>query len=295
MSVRIPPHVQRMGLRSVRRLVFNPDVAWAKQRTRLRAAIMGTRPLFDVAVESVHVGGVACERMTPLRVERSRRIVYVHGGGYCVGSSDMGHGLCSYLAASFDAEVLCVNYRLAPEHPAPAAVDDVEAVLRSLEGRTVVALGDSAGAGALVAALQRGVHNVRSLVLVSPWLDLSVERQRDEQLVARDPLLSPEWLAACAAAYAGTDLSNPEVSPLLGSWDDLPATLVVGGGDDLLAPDARRVAALGLEHVRVREFPDFWHDFALSVGQLAVADETARLIALHFANATGWRARTLAQ
>lgn len=283
-----------MGLRSVRRLVFNPEVTWAKQRTRLRAAIMGTHPLFDVTVEAIDVAGVSCERLTPLRVEKSRRIVYVHGGGYCVGSGAMGHGLGSYLAASFDAEVICVNYRLAPEHRAPAAVDDVEMVLRSLEGRTVVALGDSAGAGALVAALQRDPHDVRSLVLVSPWLDLSLDRGRDEQLVARDPLLSPEWLAACAAAYAGGDLANPEVSPLFGSWRDLPPTLVVGGGDDLLAPDARRVAALGLEHVRVREFPDFWHDFALSVGQLAVADETARLIALHFANGTGWRARTLA-
>ncbi len=283
-----------MGLRSVRRLVFNPEVAWTKQRTRLRAAIMGTRPLFGVTVEALNIAGVSCERLTPLRAQKSRRIVYVHGGGYCVGSSAMGHGLGSYLAASFDAEVICVNYRLAPEHRAPAAVDDVETVLRSLEGRTVVALGDSAGAGALVAALQRDAHDVRSLALVSPWLDLSSDRSRDEELVARDPLLSPEWLAACAAAYAGTDLVNPEVSPLFGSWRDLPPTLVVGGGDDLLAPDARRVAALGLEHVRVREFPDFWHDFALSVGQLAVADETARLIALHFANGTGWRARTLA-
>lgn len=256
---------------------------------------MGTRPLFDVAVERVTVNGVACERMTPLRVEKTRKIVYVHGGGYCVGASAMGYGLCSYLAASFDAEVLGVNYRLAPEHPAPAAVDDVEAVLRSLEGRTVVALGDSAGAGALVAALQRDVHDVRSLVLVSPWLDLSADRRRDPELVARDPLLSPEWLAACARAYAGDDLTNPEVSPLFGPWDALPPTLVVGGGDDVLAPDARRVAALGLEHVHVRVFPDFWHDFALSVGQLAVADESARLIALHFANGTGWRARTLAQ
>lgn len=283
-----------MGLRSVRRLVFNPDVTWSKQRSRLRAALMGTRPLFDVGVESVSIGGVACERMTPLRVEKSRRIVYVHGGGYCVGSSQMGHGLCSYLAATFDAEVLSVNYRLAPEHPAPAAVDDVEMVLRSLEGRTVVALGDSAGAGALVAAMQRDRHNVRSLALVSPWLDLSVEWGRDNELVSRDPLLSPEWLDVCARAYAGDDRANPEVSPLRGNWHNLPSTLIVGGGDDLLAPDARRVAALGLEHVRVREFPDFWHDFALSVGQLAVADETARLIALHFANATGWRARTLA-
>jgi acetyl esterase/lipase len=256
---------------------------------------MGTRPLFGVSVEGVTVNAVACERMTPRRVEKSRRIVYVHGGGYCVGSGAMGYGLCSYLAASFDAEVLCVNYRLAPEHPAPAAVDDVAAVLRSLEGRTVVALGDSAGAGALVAALQRDVHDVRSLVLVSPWLDLSADRSRDRELVARDPLLSPEWLAACAKAYAGDDVASPAVSPIFASFEALPPTLVVGGGDDLLAPDARRVAALGLEHVRVREFPDFWHDFALSVGQLAAADESARLIALHFANATGWRARTLAQ
>ena len=283
-----------MGLKSIRRLVFNPDVPWLKQRTRLRAAMVGTRPLFGVTVESVTVNGVACERMTPPRLEKSRKILYVHGGGYCVGSSAMGYGLCSYLAATFNAEVIGVNYRLAPEHPAPAAVDDVAAVLRSLAGYTVVALGDSAGAGALVAALQRDVRDVRSVVLVSPWLDVSFERDPRSTLAERDPLLSAAWLEACARAYAGEDVANPAVSPLLGSWGTLPPTLVVGGSDDLLATDARRLAAMGLEHVRVREFAGFWHDFALSVGQLAVADESARLCALHFANATGWRAVNLA-
>jgi monoterpene epsilon-lactone hydrolase len=242
MSVRTPPHVQRLGLRAVRRLVFRPDVPWTKQRRRLRAATIATRPLFNVDVENVTIGGVACERMTPTNYQKSRAIVYVHGGGYCVGSASMGYALCSYLAASLEAPVLGVNYRLAPEHRAPAAVDDVEAVLRSLAGRTVVAFGDSAGAGALASALQRNDHGVRALVLLSPWLDLSVDRSHDADLVARDPLLSPEWLAACAEAYAGDDLANREVSPLLGPWEHMPPTLVIGGSDDILAPDARRPA-----------------------------------------------------
>ncbi len=293
MSVRTPPHVQRLGLRAVRRLVFRPDVPWTKQRRRLRAATIATRPLFNVDVENVTIGGVACERMTPTNYQKSRAIVYVHGGGYCVGSASMGYALCSYLAASLEAPVLGVNYRLAPEHRAPAAVDDVGAVLRSLAGRTVVAFGDSAGAGALASALQRNDHGVRALVLLSPWLDLSVDRSHDADLVARDPLLSPEWLAACAEAYAGDDLANREVSPLLGPWEHMPPTLVIGGSDDILAPDARRLGALGLEQIRVREFPDFWHDFALSVGQLAMADETARLVGTHFATSTGWQPHTL--
>jgi acetyl esterase/lipase len=293
MGVRIPPHVQRLGLRTLRRLVFRPDVPWVKQRARLRTATIGTRPLFDVGVENVTIGGVACARMTPPNYRKSRIIVYVHGGGYCVGSASMGYSLCSYLAASLEAQAIGVNYRLAPEHPSPAALEDVEVVLRSLAGRTVVALADSAGAGVLSSALQRDPHDVRSVALVSPWLDLSVDRSLDADLVARDPLLSPQWLAACAQAYAGDDVANPEVSPLLGSWDQMPPTLALGGSDDILAPDLKRLDALCLEQIRVREFPEFWHDFALSVGQLAMADETARLVGAHFATGTGWRARTL--
>jgi acetyl esterase/lipase len=283
-----------MGLRAIKRLVLRPEVPWAKQRTRLRAATMGYRPLFDVAVENVTIAGVPCERMTPKNYQKNRVIVYVHGGGFCTGSPAMGYPLCSYLAASLEAQVICVNYRLAPEHPAPAALEDVEAVLRGQGGRTVVALGDSAGGGLLASALQRTAHDARAVALLSPWLDLSADRTIDAVLVSRDPLLSPQWLGACARAYAGDDLTDPAVSPLFGPWERMPPTLVIGGSDDLLALDARRLDVLGLEQVRVREFTDFWHDFALSVGQLAMADETARLIATHFAAGTGWRAHTLA-
>lgn len=276
------------------RLVFRPEVTWEKQRTRLRAATMASRPLYGVTAEDVTVGGVDCERLEPLHVQSDRIIVYVHGGGYCVGSPSMGYALCSYLATSLEARVIAVDYRLAPEYPAPAAVDDVAAVLASLAGKAVVALGDSAGAGALVAALGRDHHDVRAVALLSPWLDLSVDRTLDAELVRRDPLLSPGWLAACARAYAGKDVARADVSPLVGRWDRSTPTLVIGGGDDVLAPDARRLHAQGLENVTVIEFPDFWHDFALSVGQLAAADESARLVAEHFSAQTGWRLRSFA-
>ena len=252
---------------------------------------MATRTLYGVGVENVSVNGVSCERLTPVHFEKSRVIVYVDGGGYCIGAPSMGYGLCSYLASALDAQVIAVNYRLAPEHPAPAALEDLEAVLSSFFGRALVVLGDSAGAGVLCAALQRSDYDVRAATLLSPWLDLSVDRSLNAELVERDPLLSPEWLSACAEAYAGEDLMNPTVSPIFGDWSRFPPTLVIGGSDDILSPDVRRLDALELAQVSIREFPDFWHDFALSVGQLDIASETARLIATHFATATGWHAK----
>lgn len=284
----VPASVQRAALHSLRRLVFNADVPWAKQRARFATAMLALRPGPGVARDEVDLGAVRCVRLTPAEVEPERAILYAHGGGYCIGSPAMGYALGAKLARELRATWFGVHYRLAPEHPAPAAVDDVAAVLGALAVREVVAIGDSAGAGALVAALSRGVGGVCAVVLVSPWLDLSAARDP----TALEPLLSAAWLAACADAYAGSDQTSPEVSPIDARWEDLPPTLVVGASDDLLASDARRLRAKGVASVDVREFEGLWHDFALSVGSNGAADEAATLMVGHFARHAGWGSPT---
>jgi monoterpene epsilon-lactone hydrolase len=265
----LPVAPQRLAMAGIKRLVFNPNVSFDKQRSRLRIATQASGGA--KVLQSLQVAGVRCEEYTPTAVSTDSVIVYVHGGGYCVGSPALGAPFITALSDALGAKAILVDYRLAPEAPAPAAVDDVSNVLQSL-GANVVTVGDSAGAGALVAALQR--NTALAAVLLSPWLDLSDDRLGRLDLVERDPVLSPEWLEMCASAYAGGDRSNPLVSPLLGDLT-LPPTLVVGGTDDVLAPDATRlVEVLSRQGAQVNEciIHDMWHDFALSVGRLEVAD-----------------------
>ncbi|CAB4867391.1 unannotated protein [freshwater metagenome] len=275
MSRHLPVAPQRLAMAGLKRLVFNPNVSFDKQRARLRIATQASGGAKSLQV--IQVAGVRCEEYSPAVVTTDTMIVYVHGGGYCVGSPALGVPFITALSDALGAKAVLVDYRLAPEAPAPAAVGDVSNVLQNL-GANVVAVGDSAGAGALVAALQG--HRTLAAVLISPWLDLSDDRLGRADLIERDPVLSPAWLEMCAAAYAGVDRTNPLVSPLLGDLT-LPPTLVVGGRDDVLAPDATRlVEVLTRQGTDVQEFiiRDMWHDFALSVGRLEAADVALEVV-----------------
>jgi len=268
-SRHLPVAPQRLAMAGLKRLVFNPNVPFDKQRARLRIATQASGGV--KSLQALEVAGVRCEEYVPTAVATDTAIVYVHGGGYCVGSPALGAPFITALSDALGARAVLVDYRLAPEAPAPAAVDDVSNVLQSL-GENIVTVGDSAGAGALVAALQR--NTVLAAVLLSPWLDLSDDRLSRRDLIDRDPVLSPAWLEMCASAYAGGDRHNPLVSPLLGELA-MPSTLVVGGTDDVLAPDAARLVEVLTRqgtHVNNCIVHDMWHDFALSVGRLEAAD-----------------------
>ncbi len=271
--------VERAALAALRRLVFSERVPFAAGRTRLRAATMAGPVPRGVTLTEERWGEVAVEVLSPQRVEEGRYLLYAHGGGYCLGAPAMGRALGAELATRLRATWVGVDYRLAPEHPAPAQRDDVAAVLRELSERgEVAAVGDSAGAGALVAAL-RVAPAPRALVLVSPWLDLATGVGGGP-----DHLLSAGWLAACARA-TGLAADDPVVSPLK-DLPDLPATLVVGTDEDLLAPDAGALSARpGVESLLVA---GQFHDFALQVGRSEAADEAARRAAVFLAHATGW-------
>ena len=278
---------RRAALSSLRRLIFSSSVPWARQRARFAAATSATAIADGVERGTFRFGRVHGETLRPRDAYPNRAILYVHGGGYCIGSPVMGRALASWLAATFSATVYGLDYRLAPEHPAPAAIEDVTATLAHLAETEVVGLGDSAGAGALVAALLAGAAPVAALALVSPWLDLA--RDYDGELAARDPLLSADWLGACARAYACDERDGALASPLRASWTGLAPTLVVGASDDLVAPDAAELAAREDPGVRVATWPGLWHDFALAIDQLPEAREAAEAIARHVADSAGWR------
>jgi epsilon-lactone hydrolase len=280
----VPAAALRVGARQLGRRCLDPRLPWPVQRTRL-AQLTGMSVLpRGTTVAQQMVGGVAADVVTAPGADPARTVVHFHGGGYCVGSARTPRSWAGHLSAQAGCRVVLPEYRLAPEDPHPAALDDARAVFGALAAEqapgSLVVSGDSAGGGfalALLLALRdEGSALPAGCILLSPWLDLGRDRRADPDLVRRDVLLTPDWLAACARAYADEPAwSGGAVSPLLASHAGLPPLLIQAGGDELLAPDAAELAAsaaaAGVD-VTYTQWPRMWHDFELQPGMLAAAD-----------------------
>jgi acetyl esterase/lipase len=169
-----------------------------------------------------------------------RTVIHFHGGGYCVGSASTARSWAAHLSAQAGCRVVLPEYRLAPEHPYPAGLEDARAVMRALLGEakpgSVVVSGDSAGGGLALALLlsmrDHGEDPPAGCILLSPWLDLGRDRRASPDLVRRDVLLSPGWLDACARAYADPSTwADHSVSPLCAAHGGLPPLLIQAGTD----------------------------------------------------------------
>lgn len=288
----LPSGVARQSARLMRRMVFNQGLPWEAQRTRLTRVGGSAKPPAGLELSTDTIAGVPVEVLTPSVAEPVGTLVHFHGGGFTVGTPALGRSWAGAIALRLGLEVVLPDYRLAPEHTFPAAHDDAVAVVADVLGRyapaSVAVSGDSAGGNLALSVAQHQVATggpiPGSLVLLSPWLDLTVDRLVDLALVRRDPLLSPEWLAAAATAYAAGELADPRVSPLLGSLDGLPPVLIQGGTDDILAPDAARLAAGLGDGATLSIGPGMWHDFSLQVGMLAAADRALEVVVGHLSD-----------
>ena len=186
--------------------------------------------------------------------------------------------ITSRLAAASGLPVYALDYRMAPEHPAPAALDDALRCYRALaaQDKRVAVGGDSAGGGlsaaVALALAEHGEPGPAALALISPWLDLSLSGGSVQRLADIDPVLNQPWLAACAQAYAGEHgLKSPTVSPLFAdlAW---PPTLIHAGADDILVDDSRRLVKR-YPHIEFHEYAGLWHVFQLQAGVLRASDE----------------------
>jgi epsilon-lactone hydrolase len=283
-GIRLPPALGRLWVRQLGRRVLDPGLPWEVQRRRLDRLVRASPvPRGTTVVESV-MNGVPTEVVAVEGAHPGRTVVHFHGGGYCVGSALMARTWAAHLSAQAGCRVLLPEYRLAPEHAHPAALDDAREVMTALLGdvapASVVVSGDSAGGGlalSLVLALRDGGEKLPAgCILLSPWLDLGRDRRAEPDLVRRDVLLSPRWLEACAKTYAHPSCwADSSVSPLLAEPGGLPPLLIQAGSDELLAPDAEilagRASAAGVD-VTYTRWPRMWHDFALQAGLLAAAD-----------------------
>lgn len=207
----------------------------------------------DTAVGDADAGGVPARWITFPGAGAGRVLLYLHGGGYQLGSCHSHGELAARLGRASGRRVLLPEYRLAPEHPFPAAVDDVLAVwrwLRSVQGldaSAVAVAGDSAGGGLAVAMMtvlrDRGEDLPAAAVLMSPWTDLSASGASITERVGEDPILTPDEVREFAATYlAGADPRTPLASPLFARLDGLPPLLIQVGTAELLLSDAEELA-----------------------------------------------------
>lgn len=216
-------------------------------------------------------------------------ILYCHGGGYTSGNLGYSRPLATKLAHASGWETLCFEYRLAPENPYPAAVDDAVQVWNYLMylgygARDIVVAGDSAGGNLALVLLHRlkaeGRQLPRKLVLFSPWTDMTASGESYTQRAELDPSITMEYIQAVRAAYAGdADLRDPMLSPLFGDFTGFPPTLIQVGSHELLFSDSQqlrdRMRAAGAL-CRMEEWEELWHVFQLM--PIKKADEAMKRV-----------------
>ncbi|MBW8367576.1 MAG: alpha/beta hydrolase fold domain-containing protein [Arenimonas sp.] len=279
------------ALRTTLRLLLKPALSprWTvpRQRAWLEKLSALARLPRGVVCRDEDLAGIRAQRWQDARGQpcREGRVLFLHGGAYCVGSPRTHRALAAWLARDSGLPVVVPDYRLAPEHPFPAALDDALAVYDALiaQGPVVIA-GDSAGGGlALALAVQvrdSGRPVPAGVALLSPWVDLRPGQQPAD--VPGEAMLSADWMQACAGHYAGTATDDPRVSPLLADLRGLPPVLVQCGTDELLHVQSRALAdaltAAGVQ-TTLDVVPHRWHVFQLHAGQLPSANAAVSRIA----------------
>ncbi|MBL8773557.1 MAG: alpha/beta hydrolase [Phenylobacterium sp.] len=224
--------------------------------------------------------------------------LHLHGGGYVMGDPAGSRGLTTALALATAARVVSLDYRLAPDHPFPAAVEDAVAAYRALladgaEPARIAIGGESAGGGLAIAALiairDAGLPAPAAAVALSPWVDLACTGGSYETRAGADPLLTRRILLEMADQYLqGQDPAAPLASPLAADLSGLPRLLVQAGSDEVLLDDAvtlaQRAEAAGVS-VELEVWPDMIHVWQMFGGALPEADEAVARIAAFLARA----------
>ena len=291
MGESIAAKAARVAVRSCLKPGLQPMFSVAIQRIWANVATRTLAVPFGVRFAKSSLGGVPTERVQSKRAAQlsADAILFLHGGAYIIGSPVSHRSITGRLARLTGATVFVPDYRLAPEYPFPAALDDAlacycELLANGYAPERIAVAGDSAGGGlALALCLQlraEGLAQPACLALISPWADLTLTSLAP---IANDPLLRASWLAQGAAAYlAGRAAEEPLISPLFANLAGLPPTLVQSASEEILLDDSRRlVAALDAAGVAVshREFPLMWHDFQLYAGVVPEATQALREIA----------------
>jgi acetyl esterase/lipase len=250
------------------------DVVEARSRFEKMAVFLGGAP--DAKCETVDAGGVQSEWVAAPGIDAGRAVLYLHGGGYAIGSINTHRRLAYDISAASGTRVLVIDYRLAPEHPFPAAVDDATRAWQWLKQKgfadnKIAIAGDSAGGGLTLATLVNLRDNRLGLpacaAALSPWVDLEGLGNSITARSAQDPMVQKEGLLWMARMYLnGADARSPLAAPLHADLAGLPPVLIQGGTAETLLDDATRIAeklhTAGVE-VKLSIWPNMLHVFPL--------------------------------
>lgn len=249
------------------------------KRQRLGQEALGRllTPPIGFTWEPFEVEGIPAAWVRPEGAhDRSKMILYCHGGGYTSGTLGYARMLAVRMAKATGYEVLAFQYRLAPEHPYPEALEDARLIWEYLMllgwgAREIILTGDSAG-GNLALELALDLRDAQRMlpwrmVLFSPWTDLTASGESYTECRERDPLLTREYIEAVRDAFApGADWSLPEYSPLFADLRGLPPTLIQVGGREILRDDSTRLyqklQEAGVPAV-LQSWPEMWHVFQM--------------------------------
>jgi monoterpene epsilon-lactone hydrolase len=236
----------------LRQSAFPADIGITEQRRLLRELISAQPLPADVTVTSAALGGVPTAEITIDGTAPRHVVLYFHGGVYVLGDAVQAAGLAAQVARRTSATVISVDYRLAPEHPYRAAVDDALAAYQALlDGGTapsdIAFAGESAGGGLAVATLvnarDHGLPLPAAAYLMSPYADLTLAGTTMDTKRDADPLLSPDALRARVPDYtAGQDAALPLISPIFADLTGLPPLIIQAGTHEVLLDDAVRLA-----------------------------------------------------
>lgn len=261
----------RLGIATIRAMLAQrdegPHTPVADRRARLEAFAANAEPVHGVAIEESILGGVRTLTITPPDPKGSA--LFLHGGAYVLGSADTHKWLAARYALACGSTFHVVDYRLAPEHPYPAALDDALAAWSALDhSRPVPLVGDSAGGGlalaTAIACRDRALPRPVAVMMLSPWLDLSLSGSSLDENGGKDIMLSRPGLAADAHRYrGGLGPEDPRISPLFADINDLPPLFVQVGSDEVLRSDAERLHAFASEAGQTCDV-QLWHDMTHS-------------------------------
>lgn len=238
------------------------------------------------------LGGLPTEWVENLLKGVQGHLLFFHGGAYVIGSPQTHRNLTAHLAKCCSLRVVAVDYRLAPEHPFPAATDDALTAYRALldqgvPAQQIILGGDSAGGGlamaCAIAIRDAGLPLPAGLICISPWVDLAVSGESMTRQSKTEVILTPQVLADAAALYLDkTSAQHPLASPLFADLHGLPPLLIQVTDAEILYSDSTRLAAAAKKqdvNTTLQIAPGLWHDWHLFAGQMPEADAALKLIA----------------